>query len=159
MLALFFSTMTLVTCFEINITSLNLQVQEQVPKTRRNQAALVIYLSVAFGFLLLPLAAYILHDWRWLTRAPAIAALCYVPVFWWWVFYNFSAIGILRFLKLLLDKKMLQHVSGGTCEWGYMWVVLWLPSLFLLLLGTYWIHWSVACHYIPFISLDIGLFY
>jgi len=83
MLALFFSTMTLVTCFEINITSLNLQVQEQVPKTRRNQAALVIYLSVAFGFLLLPLAAYILHDWRWLTRAPAIAALCYVPVFWW----------------------------------------------------------------------------
>jgi len=24
------------------------------------------------------------------------------------------------FIKLLLDKKMLQHVSGGTCEWGYM---------------------------------------
>jgi len=76
--------MNLLLVFKFLQSSLTCSAQEHVSEKRRNQAALIINLSFGAGFLLLPLLAHLIRDWRWLLRTASIAVLVYMPLFWWY---------------------------------------------------------------------------
>ncbi|XP_078484231.1 solute carrier family 22 member 4-like, partial [Ciona intestinalis] len=56
--------------------------QELVPTNKRNIAALAVNVSFGLGYLIVPLVAYFIRDWRWFLRFFSIACVCYFPVLW-----------------------------------------------------------------------------
>nr|XP_026689910.1 solute carrier family 22 member 21-like isoform X1 [Ciona intestinalis] len=69
-------------------------VQELVQTSKRTIAALAVNVSFGLGYLIVPLVAYFIRDWRWFLRFYTIACVCYFPVLWFipkspkWVAYR-----------------------------------------------------------------------
>lgn len=58
-------------------------------KVRVLYASLGVCLCFALGFLILPLFAYFLRDWKSLLLALSLPGLLYIPL-WWWVLHYFT---------------------------------------------------------------------
>nr|XP_002123929.1 solute carrier family 22 member 4-like isoform X2 [Ciona intestinalis] len=56
--------------------------QELVPTAKRSIAALSVNVCHGLGYLILPLVAYFIRDWRWFLRFYTVACVCYFPILW-----------------------------------------------------------------------------
>lgn len=66
-------------------------------KVRVLYASLGVCLCYALGFVILPLFAYFLRDWKSLLLALSLPGLLYIPL-WWWVVHYFTFSSLFVFL-------------------------------------------------------------
>ncbi|XP_078495779.1 solute carrier family 22 member 21-like [Ciona intestinalis] len=68
--------------------------QELVPTAKRSIAALSVNVCHGLGYLILPLVAYFIRDWRWFLRFYTIACVCYFPILWIVTTLGFYTLGL-----------------------------------------------------------------